>query len=373
MESNKTLVFLLQADASTENSNGIAKIIINIIKRWENYKFKFVIFGKPLPKSIYSRYGKTTYLNKKDNITSYLKNKFYRISKSDKAIITSSCNREDIILVFGSFVNLNLLSRYRCHQVRICLVDSSARYYFKFKTKNLVKWLIAKTCMLNLEIYYELMLRWKGYKICYVSENDRSFLKIFNEKCHVIENGVFIEQFKWTNIPKRISRLVFVGNLDYAPNKQAVEFIIKNLCDRLPDFTFYVVGNGCERLKELYRNRGNLIFTGYVANLRTYFDKGSIFISPIFSGTGLQNKILDAFAHKVPVIASSSSIAGIKCLPNVHYLPANSADEFVQSIEMLAVSHKRQQELVCNASDLINKKYNWDIVSQKYEEFIIDK
>jgi glycosyltransferase involved in cell wall biosynthesis len=166
---------------------------------------------------------------------------------------------------------------------------------------------------------------------------------------------------------------VFVGNLDYGPNKQAVEFIIKNLYERLPDFTFYVIGNGCERLEELYRNRGNLIFTGYVASLRTYFDGGSIFISPIFSGTGLQNKILDAFAHKVPVIASSSSIAGIKCLPNVHYLPANSADEFVYSIEMLAASHKRQQELVCNASDLINKKYDWDIVSQKYKEFIIDK
>ena len=374
MKKDKTIIFYLQTDAVSENSNGISKILVNIVKRLTKYNYKFIIQGKPLKKSIYRFYGETIYLHRESTLSNYLLEKYLFASRSDRDILLGSYKEGDILLVFGSFVKLSLLSLFPVNTIRICLIDSSARYYYNLKSDNMLKYYFARPLMICLESYYEVILRARGYTISYVSEKDKNFVKHLQKNCLVIPNGVNLlseyTEIKDSSDYDSIQNLVFVGNLDYSPNRLAVDYIANQLCDFFPNLSFYIVGGGDHNLSKRYSSKRNLTFTGYVTDLSTYMNSRSIFISPIFSGTGLQNKILDAFAHGVPVIASPSSVTGINCIANVHYLLANTPNEFVSSIKLLMSDSGNRRALVKNSITLVKKEYDWEVVSRKYKELI---
>lgn len=373
MKQTRQITIFVQSDASTENSNGVVKIIYNVVTRLPKTRVKFVVFGKPARRSIYKQMGEVLYLNFDQTRRSYTINKFLGIHADDIKKIISFNESPDRIVVFGSFLGLRTLRKFKKQKVRLCFIDSAARYYFKFEAASFAEMLLSKTVLLVSETLYELLAKLRNYPISYVSKKDRDFVRFGKNNCRVIENGVVpVETAKYKNKGK-VSRLVFLGNLDYSPNRRAVEYIAQNLCDHLKGYEFSVIGAGDRYLAQRFGSIKNLEFTGYLPDLSQYLNDNSIFIAPIFSGTGLQNKVLDAFAHKVPVIASDYSVAGISCRAGVHYVQANTDVEFINAIGRLSEDFEYRHRLVKNAEALINTQYVWPSVVRQYEDFIFGK
>ena len=155
---------------------------------------------------------------------------------------------------------------------------------------------------------YEFMYRYLPSVV--TSEKDKKALESY-EIIKVIANGVDTNGFKFlseSSIKKTID-LIFVGNMGYYPNIQAMEFFIQKIYPRVKkfqkDIKVYIVGTNPKRVIKSMANNENVFVTGFVDDVKKYLYRSKIFIAPVQSGSGIQNKILEAMSCGVPVITTS--------------------------------------------------------------------
>ena len=203
----------------------------------------------------------------------------------------------------------------------------------------------------------------------FVSDNEVALYKSFapDVKTVSIPNGVDFDYFsvgkpgsgEWHG--KNV--LLFTGAMDYFPNEDAVLYFSREIWpdvrEKLPDSIFYVVGGKpSKRLRALSENNSGIVVTGYVPDVREYFQKADLFVAPLRIARGLQNKVLEAMAAGIPVVARPEAVQGLSS-PNGCVLISKSESEFVNSIiEILNDSEKRKKQ-IHNAGEYIHKYHNW--------------
>lgn len=190
----------------------------------------------------------------------------------------------------------------------------------------------------------------------------------------VIPNGVDTHYFSNKNSNGEV-KLVFLGDMSTPPNNDAVKYFIDKIYPKILEekfIKFYIVGrNPSNYIKSLHDN-DNIIVTGSVEDVRVYLDKNTIFITPMISGTGIKNKILEAMSMKLAVVSTSIGISGIKAENNVNYLLADSEEEFKENILRLIDNEKLRDTLGDNARSLVENKYSWENSMDILEKLIIE-
>jgi sugar transferase (PEP-CTERM/EpsH1 system associated) len=152
---------------------------------------------------------------------------------------------------------------------------------------------------------------------------------------HVFPNGVDGEYFRpggaGVGAYER-DRLVFTGNMSYKPNVEAVQYIVSEILPRIwsqrPGARLYIVGmNPTTAVRRLGDGR-RVVVTGGVDDIRLYFEKAAVALAPLRIARGLQNKVLEAMAMRVPVVASPQAFNGINAVANRDLLVADGAEAF---------------------------------------------
>ena len=100
-------------------------------------------------------------------------------------------------------------------------------------------------------------------------------------------------------------KLVFWGNLDYIPNLLAVRWLCANLADlERSGFSLRIIGKSTRKSTlRLLRNSG-VDYRGYVVDLRQEVSDCGLFVAPMWSGSGIQNKVLEAISFGMPCLIS---------------------------------------------------------------------
>jgi len=143
--------------------------------------------------------------------------------------------------------------------------------------------------------------------------------------------------------------LVITGNMSYKPNVVGVEWFCTRVfplfLEHYPLIRLYVIGsNPPKRLLKLRGN--NIIFTGYIENLTGFLSNSFVSICPVNHRIGVQTKILEAFAQRIPVISTSNSNSGINAVNFENILIADTAEEFLNHYIFLLI------------------KSNWDLITK---------
>ncbi|OGC22545.1 hypothetical protein A3J90_05825 [candidate division WOR-1 bacterium RIFOXYC2_FULL_37_10] len=193
-----------------------------------------------------------------------------------------------------------------------------------------------------------------------------------SKKIEVVQNGVNVCGIN--NIVKTPNKIIFTGNLGYFPNVDAVLFFVKEVFPlikaKMLDAKFFVVGaNPAKKIKNL-DNGVDIFVIGYVENIYEHIASASCAVAPMLSGTGIQNKILEAMACKVPVVATNCVLSGINCLPNKHILIADKPEEFANAVVSLLQKPEFNRELAKEAFDFVNSNFNWGDICKKLYKFI---
>jgi glycosyltransferase involved in cell wall biosynthesis len=188
----------------------------------------------------------------------------------------------------------------------------------------------------------------------------------------VIPNGVDIDYFK-PQKTKLENAIVFSGVMNYPPNTQAVIYFYHKiwpyLKKNIPNLLWYIVGSSPNRsVKKLSRKDKNIIVTGYVEDIREYLLKAKVFISPLISGRGIKNKILEAMALGKAIVASSKSIEGLEVVPNRDLILAYQPQDFFRAILKLIKDEETRFYLEENARRFVEKNFNWPKILVRYEE-----
>ena len=112
------------------------------------------------------------------------------------------------------------------------------------------------------------------------------------EKILIVPNGVDHEYYSPKECEKKYD-IVFTGNMAYAPNVNAVEYLAYQIMpivwEKLPDTKLYVAGATPDpRVKKVASDK--IIISGWIDDMRDAYAQSRIFIAPMRIGTGLQNK-----------------------------------------------------------------------------------
>jgi len=209
-------------------------------------------------------------------------------------------------------------------------------------------------------------------KVIVCSECGKQFLS-YDGNVTVCPNGVDTDFFHFTDSTKGSSSdLCFLGNMGYFPNVDAVLFFVKKIFPlvkkKISYVKFYIVGiNPCGSIKNLARKYQDIIVTGFVEDVRPYLKRAAVAVYPIRSGSGIQNKVLEAMASGTPVVATQYALEGIKINPEEHALMADKPAEFASRVVELLADAGLRRRLATNARRLVEDVYDWDAYGHELE------
>lgn len=231
----------------------------------------------------------------------------------------------------------------------------------------------AKWLQLRMARHFE---RWmfQGYDRCVLlTERDADVLRKLNPELPlvVIPNGVDIDYFTPTGYEPDAPVLMFIGNYDYVPNRDAALRLARDLFPRVrrqvPQARLMLIGGNVPPELQGYASDA-VDIPGRVPDLRPYFETAMVFVSPLRLGAGIKNKVLQALAMRVPVVATPLSCDGIPVIHERHALLGQTDDELISSIVRLLRDANLRQRLRENGRGLVEQHFTWSRVADRYED-----
>jgi len=157
--------------------------------------------------------------------------------------------------------------------------------------------------------------------------------------------------------------LVFVGQMDYPPNVDAVvratRRIMPLIRETLPMATFHVVGRRpTEVVSELDGLNGTKVW-GAVGDVRPWLKAADIALVPLEIGRGVQNKVLEAMAMALPVVLSPAAATGIDARDGQHFVVAESDQELADAVAALSQHPERARAIGHAARQYLLDHMSW--------------
>lgn len=185
------------------------------------------------------------------------------------------------------------------------------------------------------------------------------------KSAYVIPNGVDVDFFAFK--PRKANKkrnILFIGNFSYFPNVDAVRFFYTNVFTKITfeSVNFTVVGKKAKELS--FMDDGRVSRIDFIEDIRDAYYDADVFVSPIRIGGGTNFKVLEAMATGVPVIAFSDRVRDLEAVHEKHLLTAD-ADSFKDQVERLLTDENLKTNLVKNARNLIEEKYDWKVIGRK--------
>ena len=168
--------------------------------------------------------------------------------------------------------------------------------------------------------------------------------------------------------------LVFVANFPYQPNRDAAEYIVRELStglvERFPEVRIYLVGPPPEG--GFGQVPGCIEATGFVEDVRRYYAGADVFICPLRFGGGVKNKILEAAAMGCPIVASDISMEGIGFADGVHFLQAATPAGYVEAVAKMVADEGAYGHLLGRrARETVEHEYSWESEGNKFESVLV--
>lgn len=142
--------------------------------------------------------------------------------------------------------------------------------------------------------------------------------------------------------------LVFMGDLKYGPNDDAVKHIIEEIYPRLEkqlkNFEILICGKG---LSEAHQERINKLAPvkalGFVEDLNAILYHSQVMINPLILGAGVKTKVVESLAWNLYVVSTHNGAIGIKkevCGDKLTVVPDKDWDAFADAVTAKALTPK---------------------------------
>lgn len=196
-------------------------------------------------------------------------------------------------------------------------------------------------------------------------------------KCELVPNGVDCRRlYLKREGDEDPATLVFTGSFKYRPNYLAAKFFLEEIFPliqkEVPQARFLAVGNGASRALARYRGRAGFETVDFVPEMRPYLAQATVAVAPLTVGAGVSNKIVEGFAVGTPVVATRLACGDLPVIHEQHLLIADSPRQFCEHVLRLFSDAKLRTQMVLRARRVVERHYNWKIVSGKMESVFLE-
>jgi sugar transferase (PEP-CTERM/EpsH1 system associated) len=188
----------------------------------------------------------------------------------------------------------------------------------------------------------------------------------------VIPNGVDTDFYKPEPRAKTVD-LLFTGNMGYEPNVNCVKYMIGLVLPLLdkefPHIQFVAAGKVPSLELKRIKSR-HLQLTGWVDDLRKYYQQARIFVAPMQIGIGMQNKILEAMSMGLPVITTSLANNAIGAEHGKEVWIADSPEKVAEAIAFLMNNTDLALKIGQNARNLMVNEFSWNKQNERLNRLV---
>jgi glycosyltransferase involved in cell wall biosynthesis len=166
------------------------------------------------------------------------------------------------------------------------------------------------------------------------------------------------------------TRVVWVGGLGWFPNRDAVAFLLREIWPRVrarrPDAELDLVGHAPRSLLPAGWDGDGVRFHGHVPDIRPWVARARVFVVPIRVGGGTRLKILDAMALGKAIVTTRVGCEGIEARGEEDLVLADTPDELAGAVLRLLEDAPLRARLGANARALAERRYDWEIVGERF-------
>ncbi|SEK60192.1 glycosyltransferase family 4 protein [Ectothiorhodospira marina] len=231
----------------------------------------------------------------------------------------------------------------------------------------------------RLTLAFERRLAPRARAVLFVAPADReSFVRNCPQvPTHVIPNGVdatfFAPPFKKA---QNSGEIVFEGNLSFPPNVDAACHLARDIlpCIRrvMPHVHLTLVGQDpSEEIKALAHDKA-IEVTGFVSDIRPYLARAQLFACPMRLGSGIKNKILQAWSMGVPIVATPLAVDGLEARDGANVRIAVKPQAFADQVLALLSDKGQRRRMASEGRKTVLAHYTWEAQAKKLESLLTE-
>lgn len=180
----------------------------------------------------------------------------------------------------------------------------------------------------------------------------------------VVENGYDLPGAAAVAEPGRRPPVVLLqGVLRYGPNQDAASYLVHEVGPRLralvPGCRIRLVGEPDGVVRRLHAPP-DVVVTGPVGSMAPELAGAGVVAVPLRYASGTRIKILEAFAHGVPVVSTPIGAEGLDVVDGTHLLLAGPAEDFARACAQVLLEPSLADRLRKEARCLVAGRYSWE-------------
>lgn len=252
-------------------------------------------------------------------------------------------------------------------------VDSAKFEAYALQEKWPMSWVDAREGrLLRLE---EERICGKADQILLVSEAEAELLRSrvpehVAGRIKALGNGIDAELFDPRRVVANTSlsrargpHLVFTGQMDYAPNIEAVQRAARSILPIVrqhhPEAMFHVVGRAPTREVSALDGTGGMRIWGEVPDVKPFLAAADVVAVPLTIARGVQNKVLEAMAMACPVVLTPGAATGIQADDGKHFAIEDNDAAFAARICSLLANRGAAQAMGKAARQFVIDRQSW--------------
>lgn len=215
-------------------------------------------------------------------------------------------------------------------------------------------------------------------RVVVTGPDDANALRVLtnHERISVIPNGVALPELESLPDESDAPTVIFTGVLSYPPNVEAARYFVREIwpsvLSRVPDARFVIAGRSPTSDVWELESDPSIQVKPDVADMTAEIRRAWIAVAPMRSGSGIKNKVLEAWAAERPVVMTQLATNGLALEQSQEELRdlVCDEDEFTAKITMLLEDHARRKTLGRAVRSLASKRHSWCAAGEELKSMI---
>jgi sugar transferase (PEP-CTERM/EpsH1 system associated) len=158
--------------------------------------------------------------------------------------------------------------------------------------------------------------------------------------------------------------IVMSGVMATYTNVNAATWFAREIFPRVeqevPGASFWIVGRQPQREVQALARPPRVVVTGEVPDVYDWLLRAEVGVAPLRIGAGMQNKLVQAMASELPVVATSVANEGIGATPEAHLLLRDAPEAFAGAVVDLLRDGEARARLGGAARAFVEGHWTWE-------------
>jgi glycosyltransferase involved in cell wall biosynthesis len=181
-----------------------------------------------------------------------------------------------------------------------------------------------------------------------------------------------VEYYTPSRTVQKETAIVFSGIMEVPTNHDMITYFLEDIYpmikERVPNVRFYIIGkNPADSIRRVAEKDPSIVVTGFVDDMRPYYERAKVGIDPLRIGAGMQNKLITGMCMGVPMVCSTIANEGIGAEHGKNVLIADDPKDFADAVVELLTDEEKARAIAEQAREFVERFWTWEYHFERFE------